>query len=397
MTRQRRLGGLFGAAAAVAAALIASRPDAVVPSVQDVSAPALPASAVPAPRRLRVEGRFFVTDGGTFRPVFASALSILAKPPAARAAVLDEAAALGFNGIRVFAGRLTWGSQTPEQARAVLPALLEEAAARGLYVYVVALTDTATGYDTDEHLRQVARIAAARDNALLEIANEIGHPTQAPRVNDPAALRELARRIVPPGVVWSLGAILGQDEPGDGRYPGDGGSFVTAHLARGGDRWTRVGRLRQIAALGEVTRKPALSGEPIGAAEAALPGRRESDPGFFFAMGALCRGFELGCVFHSEAGLRAERLGPAQRAAAEAFVAGWRALGTGRRLRPLGRAGSDPGGSSAAGAYPFAAGGEGFAVLLGSAGDSPRQWGGGWQDRGAIAGLAGAQVRRLGR
>jgi len=39
-------------------------------------------------------------------------------------------------------------------------------------------------------------------------------------------------------------------------------------------------------------------------------------------MGALCRGFEIGCVFHSEDGLYARLLGPNQRACAEAFIAG---------------------------------------------------------------------------
>ena len=364
--------------------------------------PADPVPAIPMPLRLRVDGRFWATDAGTFRPLFTSALTILAKSPEQRAAVLDEDQALGFNGIRVFAGSLAWAGQTPEQARAVLPTLLDEAAQRGLYVYVVALTDTATGYDIGGHLRAVAEIVAGHNNAVLEIANEIGHPTQSSRVNDPANLRTLAQGIVPSGVVWSLGAILAQDEPIDGRYQGSGGSFVTAHLDRGRDKWNQVRRIREIAALSEAVRVPAMSGEPIGASENAQAGKRENDPAFFFALGVLSRLFEVGTVFHSDDGLNARPLGPRQKACAVAFVAGFRAIGSESRLTfknatwgdsPI--AGADF--NRVARAYSGVSGNEGWLVLVGLTGDPALRWGNGWSDRGLVGEMPGIQVRHIGR
>ena len=338
--------------------------------------PAPPAPEIPPLERVAVDGRFGIAGGRTFRPVFTSALTLLTKLPDERDVVLDEAAALGFNGVRVFAGALTWAHQTPDLAIAELDELLEQAAARRLYVYVAAVTDSGTGYDVEAHLRAVAAICAAHANCFgLEAANEIGHPTQAPLVNDVPRFLEVARRSIPGGVLWALGSALGQDEPDPGgRYVTDGGSFNDAHLDRGRDLWNQVRRLREIAAISEATKKPAMSGEPIGAAEQRQPGRREADTAFFFAMGALCRGFELGCVFHSEDGLNARPLGPNQRACAEAFVAGWRAIPTDDRLgfqnagwpsSPV--AGADF--SRVVRAYTGVAGERAWTVLVGLTGD----------------------------
>lgn len=371
------------------------------PAAPASSPPPAAAAAVQALERIRADGRFFVTAGGvTFRPVFASALAILTKPAEQQAAVLDEIQSLGFNGIRVFAGALPWAGQTADAAAAALPRLLDEAARRHLYVYVSAITDSGTGYDVEAHLRRVAAIVARHDNALLEVANEIGHPTQSARVNDPAALLALARRIVPADVPWALGAALGVDDVSpEHPYPTAGGVFNDAHLDRGGDRWTQVAGLRGIAGIGEATGKPVISGEPIGAAEAAIAGRRASAPAFFFAMGALCRGFELGCVWHSEAGLHGERLGPVQRRAAEAFITGWRALDTDARLSF-----QDPGpeapiaavaAASVAHAYTFVAGTRGFLVLLGVSGEPALRFSNGWSDNDVAAERSGVQVRRI--
>jgi hypothetical protein len=86
---------------------------------------------VPPTLPVRVDGRFWVTDAGTFRPLFQSGLTLLVRGPPERAAFLDVTRALGFNGVRVFAGDIGWAGQTPAAARAALPALLEEAAASG--------------------------------------------------------------------------------------------------------------------------------------------------------------------------------------------------------------------------------------------------------------------------
>ena len=342
--------------------------------------------------RVRVDGRFFVNDAGNFRPVFQSGLALLAQPQAQRAAFLDETAALGFNGVRVFAGDLGWANQTPASARAALPALLTEAAARGLYVYVCAITGGKEPvYDIEAHLRAITEMAAAHPNTILEVANEIGHPTLSERANDVRGLLSMARRIIPPGLTWTLGAPLSTDEPTpQGTYPTDGGMFNDAHLDRGRDFWNQVRRVREIAALSDATRKPAMSGEPIGAAEHTQPGKRESDPTFFFTLGALSRGFEVGSVFHSEAGLRGQLLGPNQRRCAQEFIAGWKALATTGRLQFVNAGWVPPNPSvmphfsGAERVYSFIEGNRGWSVVVGA--KNPQfEFGSGWRRGPTVA------------
>jgi hypothetical protein len=275
--------------------------------------------------RLRIDGRAFVNDAGTFRPIFASALSILARSSDDRRTFLDWAARTGFNGIRVFAGALGWAPQSAAQARAALPQLLTEAAARGLYVEVTAITDSRNGgYDPAEHFRAVARIAEQGSNAILEVANEPYHGTQADAIHSADTLLALGRQSQLP---FALGAAQDDESVEMG-----GGSYVTAHLDRGRDKWNQVRRVRELAVLGDTTRKPVLNNEPIGAAEVSQGGRRESDPAFFFCMGALNRIFEVGGVFHSEAGLNGTLPGPVQQACADAFVEGSRIVPVEDRL-----------------------------------------------------------------
>lgn len=367
-----------------------------------------PTAPPPAPiLPVRIDGRFFVTDAGTFRPLFQSGLTLLVRGPPERAAFLDETRALGFNGVRVFAGALPWAGQTPEHARQTLHTLLDEAAARGLYVFVSALTETRTGYDAEAHLRAIATIVKVHPNALLEIANEPWHPTQSDEVNDPKRLLALARRAVPAGVPYALGAGP-EDEPDpSGHYAFAGGAFNTAHLDRGRDAWNQVRRLREIEAVSAATKTPTFSGEPIGADErmggATGTKQRRNDPEFFFALGALSRGFELATVFHSEAGLQGQRLGPTQRACAEAFIAGWRSLNTAERLQflnarwagsPIEDANFDGG---VVRAYSFVSGSKGWLVLVGLSGDPALRWGGGWRPVGAVAERPGVRVLSITR
>ena len=368
--------------------------------VLDTEAPVPPSAPFPvppgAPTRIRIDGRFFVHNAGTFRPCFQSSLTLLVRNADERAVFLDETVELGFNGIRVFAGALPWAPQTADQARAVLPTLLDEAAALGLYVYVVALTESRHGgYDVEAHLRAIATIVQAHSNALLEIANEPWHGTQSDEVNDPVRLLALARRAVPAGVIYALGAADTDEPDASGHYPTDGGAFNTSHLDRGRDGWNQVRRIREIENISAATHKPVMSGEPIGADEwmggSTGTKQRRNDPPFFFALGALSRGFEIGTVFHSEAGLRSVPLGPVQRACAEAFIAGWRSIDTADRLRffnarwvgsPVGDADFD----RVVRAYSFVTRDSGWTVLVGITGDPAIRWGGDWHPTGVVVG-----------
>jgi len=348
--------------------------------------------------RVRIDGRWYVNDAGTFRPVFKSGLYLCVKSAAERADFMDETRALGFNGFRVFCGHLGQVNQTPEMARAILPTMLSEAAQRGLYVYVCACTGG--GYDVEAHLSAVAQTCAEHANAILEGANEIGHSSQSELVNDVPRFLETCQRVIPTSVTWTLGAPVWTDEPTpEGTYPTDGGQFNDGHLDRGRPFWDQVRRVREIRAIADDTDKAAMSGEPIGADEQNDPGRREADPTFFWTLGLLCRGFEVGGVFHSEDGLNGRTLRPNQRVCAQGYVDGGRAIPTAERLTFI-NAGWEGSPVSAANfdavvrCYSFIVGNRGWTALIGIRPDpeKPGQildpavvWGGGWAPVGVIA------------
>lgn len=276
--------------------------------------------------RLRAEGQRLVDAGGQpFVVPFASSLTLLTKTPAERAAVLDQLADLGFQGVRVFGGRLSWAPQSPDQALAALPAVLQETAARGLYLLLPILTDTRDGgYDIEAHVRLVAALTAGHEHAVVEIANEPFHGSQDPRVNDLAGLCEMARRVMAgyPNL-WALGAGPA-DRPIGGRYAGACGPISVSHLERGGSSADMLDRVVGIAQISSVTGRPTISSEPIGAAEVSRPGARLADPAFFGELAHRQASLGISGVFHSEAGLYAQPLGPVQLEAAKAFVAGYR-------------------------------------------------------------------------
>lgn len=275
--------------------------------------------------RLRAEGTALVDAAGErYIPAFASALTILTKTPAERAAVLDELAGLGFNGIRVFAGALLWAPQTPAQALAALPDVLRETAARGLYVQVTAITDSRDGgYDVRAHLAAVADLTAGFEHTILESGNELYHGTQADVVNDIQAFCEMSRATLAgyPNL-WGLGAG-NHDEPIAGRYDAACGPLNFVHLRRGQPAHM-LDALHGLAAIARDTGRPVLNSEPIGAAEVSRPGARLADPAWFGEMAHRGVSLGLGAVFHSEDGLHARPLSPLQLEAARAFIEGMR-------------------------------------------------------------------------
>ena len=104
-------------------------------------------------------------------------------------AFLDWAARTGFNGLRVFAGKLGWASQNVALAKARLPELLNEPAARGLYAEVTAITDSRNGGDPADHFRAIARIAEQGNNAILEVATRWHRGRRDPLGRDAAGAR----------------------------------------------------------------------------------------------------------------------------------------------------------------------------------------------------------------
>lgn len=229
----------------------------------------------------------------------------------------------GFNGARAFAGALPWAGQTADGARARLPVYLDLATAYGLAVEVTALTETGTGYDVEQHVREIAAIVRGRANVVLELANEYQHPSQR------LEYVELVRLGYKYGgdLRWAVGAPNTDEPTTSGVYPGAGGRYCTAHLDRGRPLWDQCRRVREIFACAEASGVPCVDNEPMGADEVETPGKqRISDPAFFAGLGALDRAFGVGGVHHSQAGLEAVLPGPVQRACAAAYVAGHRAV-----------------------------------------------------------------------
>lgn len=371
--------------------------------------PPPPAGAV---KPLQVRGRVLVdSDGAIFRPRFVGGFALPSKPDRVEH-YLDWARAAGFNGVRVMAGALTWAGQTPETARMNLPKILRDAMARGLYVEVTALTDSGTGYDVEEHVARIADICAGQPHALVEVANEPYHPTQASRVHDFGFLDELGQRYLEPhGLVWACGAPE-FDEP---RPPGEvtpaiGGRYLTAHLDRGREPWNMVRRVRELFALVEHFKKFVMNNEPIGFADTEQPGRRTADPQIAFAMGVLSRAFEVGVVSHADHCLQADMPSPQQQLCHDALVAGATCLPTQAELvyknagwhdSPVKGANfsrDDGHVGTVVRAYSFMdSDSHGFTVLLGLTGDPGVEWQNGFEPRRTLDDRGGVRVLDVSR
>lgn len=262
------------------------------------------------------------SDGSRFRWRGVTAFALLDLMAGGRAAeahaYLRWARTTGFTIVRVLAMNPGgWFDLSPAAGLRALPDLLAAAREQGMYVQIVALANT-VGRDEPfllSQVRAVGAICGAADNCVMEIANEPYHRSQA-RLNDPALMRRLQQEI-PEGVLVAWGAA-----PSDTADSMAGGNYVVVHVARSGERWTRVSRVGNLASLSRQTGRFVVDSEPIGAAERAEPDRRDHDPAVFFAQGALSRVLEIGSTFHCEDCLRARLPGPNQQAAAEAFVAG---------------------------------------------------------------------------
>jgi hypothetical protein len=361
--------------------------------------------------RLRAAGRLITNEEGIFRPIFSSELALCMHSDGEILARLDADVEAGFNGIRVFCGALSWKGQTAEHARERVPFIIEAAHERGLYVQVVALTDTKDGqhYDKREHVRLLAETCNRYDNTLFEIANEFWHPSQDAETNDINYLVKLRREVVPGNLLTALGAPK-DDENDPNVVPLGKGDFIVIHLDRGGsnnrDKWNMVRRVREMEATSANYGKFVLDNEPIGAADSPINGKRESDPAIYFCMGALNRIFEVGGCFHSDSGLQGDPLTPQQKACADAFIAGSALIKTKTRMRfqNMNNTNSWPqspirNATNVVRAYSGIAedGSENVVVFVGVSGEIGFEMQNGWRLGEVIGGMPGVQVRRLER
>ncbi len=239
--------------------------------VATLSAAGFVPMATPAPGRLSPCGRALCApDGSRFlwRGVTAFGLVDLVADGRAQdaEAFMAWAARTGFTVVRVLAMNRGWMDLAPADGRRALPRVLSLARGHGLHVQVVALAGTGTdAFSQDaflqDQVRAVAQSCAAADNCVLELANEPYHGSQA-ALDDPARMRRLQAE-VPTEVPVAWGAA--RDHRSDRMA---GGSYVVAHVARGGNRWDRVSRVQALGDLSRRTGKFVVDSEPIGAAEA---------------------------------------------------------------------------------------------------------------------------------
>lgn len=275
--------------------------------------------------KLRPAGRRLAASDGPICWRYCSGFTLahlLTTTPGQAAAYLDWVVARGFTGVRVMLGDLPWAGQTFDSALRGLPLLIDAAARRNLYLSLCCLTDTKNRSQAqcEGHVLAIAVLADASPNCTLELANEIGHPTQASWLT-PEWLLRLGQRL-PSTLLWGIGAPLSPDEPVDGRFPGESAPLVFSHLSRSRDPWNMVRRVRELYAIAETTGKPVVNNEPIGAGPFDQPGRRSSNPAIFHAMGALNAAFGIQGVFHLDAGLRCTLPSAVETACAQAFLLG---------------------------------------------------------------------------
>jgi hypothetical protein len=345
-------------------------------------------SADSPPARLRVDGRVFRTaDGARFSWRGLTAFRLVEMVAHGRRAeavgVLDWARSHGVTVVRVLTMTDVLFKLSAAEGRAALPRLLALAAERGLYVEAVALADTdRIAVSLDEQVKAVGAVCAAAPNCLLELANEPwARHTQRAETGDPVRLRAL-RTLVPRGLPVALGSASSDES--DELAAGD---YVTVHVAREeGDRgWRSVVRMRVAEALGARTGKPVVDDEPIGAADADAPGRRDADTGTWFARGLLARLLEIGATFHYEGGLQGRVPSGREAACFHAWRRGLDALPPGLEDRVAVRQpGSDGAAlrgfdaSRAAGLFLAQGDREAWAVAVGVTGDPALRWETGW-------------------
>jgi hypothetical protein len=265
-----------------------------------------------------------------------------------------------------------------------------------MYVQVVALANTnerSGRYGQEsflrEQVREVSRLCAAAGNCVLELANEPYHRSQA-RLQNPSLMQRLQQE-VPRELPVAWGAAAEDESPVMA-----GGTFVVVHVARSGDRWTRVARMQPLAALSLATGKFVVDNEAIGAAEAPQPDRRDAAPEFFFAQGAFSRLLDVGSTFHCEDCLRARVPGPVQRRCAAAFVEGRRIVAEHVTVTPAGVGNIPSPATAASGAgdrvFTATAGDRAWTLVLGDASMPAVRWLHGWRPEKRLAQKPGLEV-----
>ena len=283
----------------------------------------LAAAAGQQPAHLRIEGtRFVRADGSPFDWRGITSFRLVEFVAHGREADADAylawAASKKLTVVRVLAMAGGIFPLPPDEGVRALPRLLDLAQKHGIIVEVVALASTSEyTFDIDAHVRAVARICAEHPNAVLELANEPGHRSQAAVVHDPEYMQRLATSL-PREVPVSLGSV-----EYDVRFAQ--GSYVTWHAPRKPE-WAHILIIAGGADLIRRFNKPVVSDEPIGAGDRVEQGRRDNTPERFRAQALVSRLAGLGATFHYNGGVQSARPTATEMACLDAWTEGLDAL-----------------------------------------------------------------------
>lgn len=352
--------------------------------------------------RLRADGKLFrAGDGGRFVWRFCSGFvlaHLFATDRPKADAYLDWVQSTGFNGVRVLCGQIGWAGQTFDSALRGLPALLEDLARRGLYAELTVLTGTKdiAKSKAEAHVLSVGVLAGSVEHAVVELANEVGHSSQADWLT-PEWGRTFGKRL---SVPWAVGAPLGSDEPTpEGTFDGSGGTYITSHLSRSRDFWNQVRRVRELYAIVTALKAPVVNNEPIGAGPVRIEGKRETNPVFFKAMGALNSLFGIQGVFHLDAGLLCTVPSVIETTCGKAFLDGHTVMGDEAgtlQYQNVGFVGSPVKSiTNLVRAYSFIGGSTGYTIGLGSSASSRVEWGNGWRPSDRMVDEGGLTIWRI--
>jgi hypothetical protein len=267
--------------------------------------------------RLQLDGRHFRTaDGALWLAKGSSDFTLFQRFHDGEdiLPILRQRIAAGANHVRVFS-MLRWDDVTFTPADwpdyyTTLDRFFAYLGRAGLRCELVLLADSTMPLPHQRaHVDTTVAIARSHWNVLLELTNEVGHPSNAV---------DVSRFNWPRDVLISQGSGLADAMP-----PVPGWSYLSFHPGRSAD-WPR--KLKSARELEDAYGKPCANNEPMGAAEVPETGRRSTNVHDFYDAGVVAALHCTGATFHSQAGLRSELWGPVQEACARAFYQGLTAV-----------------------------------------------------------------------
>jgi hypothetical protein len=300
---------------------LAAEPEAVAIAAALAQQPKTP--------RLHVEGLGFVDENGqpwtmAFLSGFRDYERFLAGEDIRP--LLQETVDVGANGRRVF-GMFDFGSpqtqrlypdEHPDIYFDLLPAFAQLYASFGLYIEFTAFADTGRAMPTAArqlaHWLRLCDVLRTAPNVLLERVNE----DDSHENHVDAALPK------PDGICSSFGSNGAGANP-----PTAGWDYADLHSERPADlpkllqsTTTLAFAVHGFTGFGG-TQTATVASEPIGFADAGVPGRRVADTVVAYLLGLGCR-WGAGGTAHSDCGVQSVLLSPTQRACVEAFLRGVR-------------------------------------------------------------------------